>query len=79
METSYEVPNLLNQEKRVGICKNPFFFHITTGQRIKKPQFFKFQNHKNNFDTYFAYLCENYLNTDSKFRPSLWFPYSDVA
>ena len=36
METSYEIPNLINQGKNVGTCKNPFFFHITTGERIKK-------------------------------------------
>ena len=39
----------------------------------------KFQNQKNNFDTYLTYLCKNYLNTDSKFRPSLWSNYTSLA
>ena len=43
METSYEIPNLINQGKNVGTCKNPFFFHITTGERIKKSAIFHAQ------------------------------------
>ena len=35
MSTSYEIPNFINQGKNVGTYTNPFFNHITTGQRIK--------------------------------------------
>ena len=40
MATSYEIPNIINQGKNIGTCNNPYFFYITTGQRIKKLQFF---------------------------------------
>ena len=36
MATSYEIPNIINQGKNVGTCNNPYFFHITSGERIKK-------------------------------------------
>ena len=43
METSYEISNLNNQGKNVGSCSNPFFYHITTGQRIRKSAIFHAQ------------------------------------
>ena len=39
METSYEIPNLENQNKDVGSCSKSFFYHITTGKFIKKRSF----------------------------------------
>ena len=39
----------------------------------------KFQNHRTDFDTFLSYLSKNYLNSDSKFRPSLWSNYTSLA
>ena len=43
MATSYEIPNIINQGKNIGTCNNPYFFHITTGERIKKNAIFHAQ------------------------------------
>ena len=43
MATSYEIPNIINQGKNIGTCNNPYFFHITTGERIKKSAIFHAQ------------------------------------
>ena len=51
MATSYEIPNIINQGKNIGTCKNPYFFHITTGERIKKLQFFMHKSELNTMNT----------------------------
>ena len=43
MENSYEIPNLENKKNDVGTCQKPFFYHITTGQFIKKSSVFHAQ------------------------------------
>ena len=43
MESSYEIRNLENQNRDVGTCQNPFFYHITTGKFLKKSIIFHAQ------------------------------------
>ena len=62
METSYEIPNLINQGKNVGTCKNPYFFHITTGQRVKKTAIFHAQIGTNYYEYYIRWVNSETLN-----------------
>ena len=39
----------------------------------------KFLNQKLNFDKFLKYLCETYLNSDARFKPSLWNSYTQVC
>ena len=52
METSSEILNLINQGKNVGTCKNPYSFHITTGQKVKKNCNFHAQIETNYYEYY---------------------------
>ena len=39
----------------------------------------KFVNQKQNFDKFLSYLCENYLNSNARFKPSMWNSYTQVC
>ena len=62
MEASYEIPNLINQGKNVGTCKNPYFFHITSGERVKKTAIFHAQIGTNYYEYYIRWVNSETLN-----------------
>ena len=43
MEGPYNIKNLENQRLEVGTVQQPFFYHITTGQRVKESLIFHAQ------------------------------------
>ena len=43
MDGPYQIKNLENQRKNVGTIQEPFFYHITTGERARKSLIFHAQ------------------------------------
>ena len=43
MEGPYQIKNLENQRQEVGTVQQPFFYHITTGERAKQSLIFHAQ------------------------------------